>query len=232
LSQVTAKLLEFLGYRFENPGLLTEALTHRSASGRHNERLEFLGDGVLNMVIAADLFERYPRATEGELSRLRARLVKGETLADIGRQIQLGEFLQLGPGELKSGGFRRESILADALEAIIGSVYQDSGFAAAYALIERLYAPYLEALPDLSELKDPKTRLQEYLQARRLPLPAYQVTGVVGPPHAQEFHVSGSIPGYEFVLEGVGTSRRKAEQHVAERLLEALQERDVSGPNR
>ncbi|MDG4549432.1 MAG: ribonuclease III [Candidatus Contendobacter sp.] len=209
-----------LNYAFRQPGLLEEALTHRSASPRHNERLEFLGDALLNLVMAEYLFQRYPQASEGELSRLRATLVRGEALAEVARGLKLGEELRLGQGELRSGGPGRESILADALEAIFGAVYLDGGLDACRALILRLYQDDLVGLASASELKDPKTRLQEYLQARQQPLPVYSVLEIHGEPHAQTFTVECAVADRRAVA--MGSSRRKAEQDAARRLLEQL----------
>lgn len=214
------RLRAALNYAFRQPGLLEEALTHRSAAPRHNERLEFLGDALLNLVIAEYLFQCYPQASEGELSRLRATLVKGEALAELARGLKLGEELRLGQGELRSGGPQRESILADALEAIFGAVYLDGGLDACRALILRLYQDDLVGLASASELKDPKTRLQEYLQARQQPLPIYSVLEIHGEPHAQTFTVECAVADRRAVA--MGSSRRKAEQDAARRLLEQL----------
>ncbi|MDG4594122.1 MAG: ribonuclease III [Candidatus Contendobacter sp.] len=214
------RLRAALNYAFRQPGLLEEALTHRSAAPRHNERLEFLGDALLNLVIAEYLFQCYPQASEGELSRLRATLVKGEALAELARGLKLGEELRLGQGELRSGGPQRESILADALEAIFGAVYLDGGLDACRALILRLYQDDLVGLASASELKDPKTRLQEYLQARQQPLPVYSVLEIHGEPHAQTFTVECAVADRRAVA--MGSSRRKAEQDAARRLLEQL----------
>lgn len=200
---------------------MEEALTHRSASAHNNERLEFLGDALLNLIIAEYLFQRYPKAAEGELSRLRASLVKGETLADLARELKLGDWLRMGPGELKSGGYRRESILSDALEAVIGAVYLDGGFGACRDLVLRLYEDWLARLSSASELKDPKTRLQEYLQARQRPLPVYNVLEIHGEPHAQSFTVECVVVDLRTIA--VGSSRRKAEQEAARLLLEQMQ---------
>lgn len=216
------RLLDRLDLRFRTPALAQEALTHRSAGSRNNERLEFLGDGVLNFVIAAELFRRYPAATEGELSRLRSSLVNKEKLAELAAGLDLGDALKLGSGELKSGGFRRASILADALEAVFGAAYLDGGFDAAKALILKLYADDLQHLPDVASLKDPKTQLQELLQARRLALPEYAVVDVQGEAHAQTFTVSCSIPGLDEPALGTGDSRRRAEQDAARRALNRL----------
>jgi ribonuclease-3 len=212
-----AKLCRTLGYQFRQPQLLEEALTHRSFGGYNNERLEFLGDSILNLVIAAELFRSYPQASEGELSRLRASLVKGDTLARLARDIGLGDYLRLGSGELKNGGFRRDSILSDALEAVFGAVYLDAGFEICCSLILRLYGEGLNKLPAVDELKDPKTRLQEYLQARQQALPVYSVLAVTGQAHAQSFTVECSIDKLRTVA--VGTSRRRAEQEAARQAL-------------
>ncbi|MCB1805397.1 MAG: ribonuclease III [Candidatus Competibacteraceae bacterium] len=210
-----------LGYTFTDDALLRTALTHRSAAGANNERLEFLGDSILNFVIAEALFEHYPKAKEGELSRLRASLVKGDTLADAARAIELGDYLNLGSGELKSGGFRRDSILADALEALLAAVYLDSDFATCRALIRRLFGPQLAALPAADQLKDPKTRLQEALQARQQALPVYDVLAVSGEPHDQKFTVRCTIDN-GLVTVAEGASRRKAEQEAARQALRQL----------
>lgn len=217
----TDRLCHALGYTFCNSLLLEEALTHRSATGCNNERLEFLGDAILNVVIAAELFRTYPQATEGELSRLRASLVKQDTLAGLARGLALGDYLHLGSGELKSGGFRRDSILADALEAIFGAVFLDSDWETCRGLILQLYRDCLAGLPTADELKDPKTRLQEYLQARQRALPVYHILEVTGAAHAQYFKVECSIDNLRTVA--VDTSRRKAEQEAARQALELIQ---------
>ena len=216
------RLSQRLGLRFADRALVEEAVTHRSAGSRNNERLEFLGDGILNFVIAAALFQRYPHASEGELSRLRSSLVNKEKLAELAAQLELGSYLKLGSGELKSGGFRRASILADALEAVFGAAYLDGGFDVAEQLILRLYTPELDGLPDVAELKDPKTQLQELLQARRLALPEYSVIEVHGEAHAQTFTVACKIPGVDQPSVGVGDSRRRAEQDAARHALQIL----------
>ena len=216
-----ARLYAALGYGFQQPEGLEEALTHRSASAHNNERLEFLGDALLNLIVAEYLFQHYPKASEGELSRLRASLVKGETLADLARELKLGDWLRMGPGELKSGGYRRESILSDALEAVIGAVYLDGGFDACRKLVLHLYRDWLARLPSASELKDPKTRLQEYLQARQQALPVYNVLEIRGEPHAQNFTVECVVAERRAVA--IGNSRRKAEQEAARLLLEQVQ---------
>ena len=213
-----------LGYVFRDPALLDAALTHRSASGRNYERLEFLGDAVLNFNVAVLLFRGYPEADEGDLSRYRASLVSGASLATVAARLALGEQLRLGGGELKSGGFRRSSILADALEALFGAVYLDGGDPAAAAVIERLFAGPLGALPEARELKDPKTRLQELLQARGLGLPAYVMQQVSGDPHDQWFVASCEVASLGLQERGEGSSRRRAEQAAAQRVLARLNE--------
>lgn len=210
-----------LRYSFQDQSLLIQALTHRSASSKHNERLEFLGDSVLGQVIAFQLYHRFPDASEGELSRMRASLVRENTLAEIAAELKLGDELHLGSGELKSGGFRRASILADALEAIFGAVYLDGGFAACEHMILGLYESRLEALPDGGTDKDPKTLLQEWLQARKLPLPNYELIASYGEAHAQTFHVSCVLESGE-ASEGRGSSRRRAEQQAARKILELM----------
>ena len=210
------------GYVFRDAALCEAALRHRSAGGGHNERLEFLGDSILNCSVARLLYDAHPQADEGALSRLRARLVSGETLAQIAGDLGLGEHLRLGSGELKTGGFRRASILADALEAILGAIFLDSGFDAAAAAVARIMEPRMSDLPAAGMLKDPKTRLQEALQGRGLALPVYTLTGATGDPHMQSFTVSCEIPVLELVAVGEGASRRRAEQLAAAKLLDLL----------
>ena len=217
-------LLKKLEYSFNDITLLNEALTHRSYASKNNERLEFLGDGVLNFVIADELFKLYPDVQEGDLSRLRASLVNKESLAEIANKLNLGEVIKLGSGELKSGGFRRPSILADAVESILGSVYCDGGFDTARDLIVRLYADRLASPTDLQSLKDPKTRLQELLQSRRFDLPDYQVTSITGQSHAQVFHVKCSIKQMSIEVNGEGKSRRKGEQVAADKAITRVEE--------
>ena len=211
-----------LGYVFQQAELINLALTHRSANGKHNERLEFLGDSILSFVIADDLYHRFPKVNEGDMSRMRATLVRGNTLAELGREFGLGDYLKLGPGELKSGGFRRDSILADAVEAIIGAIYLDSDIEVARATVLSWYQSRLEAIKPGVSQKDPKTRLQEFLQGRRKPLPVYTVTNIKGEAHNQEFTVACDIAGIGAPVIGKGTSRRKAEQAAAETALEQL----------
>lgn len=209
-------------YECRDLSLLDAALTHRSAGGSHNERLEYLGDAVLNCVVAMMVFREFAAADEGDLSRLRASLVSGESLAVIAAEIDLGNHLRLGSGELKSGGFRRKSILADALEALFGAIYLDGGFEAAERVIQRIFAPRLSQLPSAAELKDPKTRLQEALQAKGLPLPVYVVESVTGEAHDQHFEVSCAVAALGLKGQGAGPSRRRAEQAAASLVLSAL----------
>lgn len=216
-------LLDALGYRFRQEGLLLEALTHRSAGSPNNERFEFLGDALLNWLVAEVLYRLKPAATEGDLSRLRASLVCEAALAGIASRIGLGDYLQLGPGELRSGGHGRKSIQADALEALVAAVYLDGGIDAARALVMRLYHDHFAQLPDAESLKDSKTRLQEFLQERALELPRYELIETRGKAHAQRFHVRGSAAGMQ--ADGEGDSRRAAEQDVAARLLAELRGR-------
>jgi ribonuclease III len=211
-----------LGYEPRDPALFCAALTHRSASGPNNERLEFLGDAVLNLIVAHHLYAAFPQASEGDLSRLRARVVSGEPLAEVAASLKLGEALQLGSGELKTGGFRRQSILADAFEAVCGALYLDGGLAAAERVIERLLQPRIAALPAPNELKDAKTRLQEHLQSRGFTLPRYRVERVEGEAHAQTFRVVCEVPALRLSASGQGSSRRRAEQEAAERILAGL----------
>lgn len=216
------KLERKIGYQFNDADLIHLALTHRSAAGKHNERLEFLGDSILSFVIADDLYHRFPKVNEGDMSRMRATLVRGHTLAELGREFELGDYLKLGPGELKSGGFRRDSILADAVEAIIGAVYLDSDTETVRRIILSWYQSRLEAIQPGVSQKDPKTRLQEFLQGRRNPLPVYTVTNIKGEAHNQEFTVECEVAGVDKPVIDKGTSRRKAEQAAAETALEQL----------
>ncbi|MEZ8231551.1 ribonuclease III [Vibrio splendidus] len=216
------KLERKIGYQFNDADLIHLALTHRSAAGKHNERLEFLGDSILSFVIADDLYHRFPKVNEGDMSRMRATLVRGHTLAELGREFELGDYLKLGPGELKSGGFRRDSILADAVEAIIGAVYLDSDTEVVRRIILSWYQSRLESIQPGVSQKDPKTRLQEFLQGRRNPLPVYTVTNIKGEAHNQEFTVECEVAGVDKPVIGKGTSRRKAEQAAAEIALEQL----------
>lgn len=216
------KLLRKLQYQFRDVALLEQALTHRSVGGQNNERLEFLGDSILSFVIAERLFQQFPVESEGVLSRLRASLVKGETLAELARDLDLGDYLSLGQGEMKSGGFRRASILADAFEAIIGAVYLDSDLDEVRSLLLRLFASRLNKISPKANIKDPKTRLQEYLQGRKMDLPIYELVSLEGEAHEQQFVVSCQINSGDSQAEGEGSSRRKAEQAAAEKVLELL----------
>jgi len=210
-----------IGYTFADFSLLQQALTHRSALGNHNERLEFLGDSILSYAISTDLYTRFPKVDEGDLSRMRATLVCGKMLAEIGREFQLGDCLILGPGELKSGGFRRDSIIADGVEAIIGAAFLDSDIETAKKLILKWFDSRLNSIePGISQ-KDPKTRLQEHLQSRKQALPIYEVLEIKGEAHNQRFTMSCSIDGLKAV-EGQGTSRRKAEQIAADKMLDTI----------
>ncbi|KFX68837.1 ribonuclease III [Pseudomonas taeanensis MS-3] len=211
-----------LGYSFKDQDLMVLALTHRSFAGRNNERLEFLGDAILNFVAGEALFERFPQAREGQLSRLRARLVKGETLAILARGFDLGEYLRLGSGELKSGGFRRESILADALEALIGAIYLDAGMEVARDRVLAWLTNEFDSLTLVDTNKDPKTRLQEFLQSRASDLPRYEVVDIQGEPHCRTFVVECQIALLNDKTLGQGASRRIAEQVAAAAALIAL----------
>jgi len=207
-------------HRFRNEGLYEQALTHRSAARLNNERLEFLGDSLVNMLVAEMLYETHPRADEGVLTRLRAQLVRGSTLAELARELELGDALVLGSGELKSGGFRRDSILADALEALIAATYLDAGWDACRDVVRSLYAGRVATL-GISE-KDPKTRLQEFLQANGLPLPLYELVASTGEEHAKLFDVECIVADPPLRLAGHGTSRRAAEQMAAEAALNEI----------
>jgi ribonuclease-3 len=216
------RLEQALGYRFVRPELFRQALTHRSHGTPHNERLEFLGDSVLNCIVATLLFERFSNLREGELSRQRANLVRQDTLADIAQSLRLGDLLRLGEGELKSGGFRRPSILADGLEAVFGAIYLDGGFGAVRSVIETLYRSLIAQVDPKASGKDAKTELQELLQARKLPLPLYSLIATRGEAHAQEFEIECAIPNLGISVSGSGTSRRNAEQAAARNAIEAM----------
>ncbi|MCF6253319.1 MAG: ribonuclease III [Thiomicrorhabdus sp.] len=218
------QLSQKLGYSYQDIRLLQHALTHRSMGAKNNERLEFLGDSLVNFMIADVLFHQFNNLAEGDMSRVRAHLVKGDTLAVIGREYHLSDYLVLGPGELKSGGFRRDSIIADAVEAIIASVYEDGGLDECRALVLRLYNKRLEVLDPKSIGKDPKTRLQEWLQSRNQPLPEYSIITVNGAAHAQEFTISCFVEKLNTKFEASASNRRKAEQKAAESELKALGE--------
>lgn len=218
------RLCRRLDYEFKTLALLKQALTHRSASSKNNERFEFLGDSILSMIISRALFEQFPDENEGQLSRLRAHLVKGEMLAKIALELDLGDYLYLGQGELKSGGFRRASTLADALEAIFAAVFFDGGFDAAQHVILKLYQSRLND-PNLNHsFKDPKTQLQEYLQSKKAPLPDYTLLNVTGEEHDQLFYVQCDIPSLHQSTQGHAETRRKAEQIAAQHLLVKLKQ--------
>lgn len=216
---VTKKIQKVLGYTFTHKDLLKQALTHRSASSKHNERLEFLGDSILSFVIANALYQHFPYIDEGDMSRMRATLVRGNTLAEIAYEFDLGEYLKLGQGELKSGGFRRESILANTVEALIGSIYLDSNIKTVEELILKWYEKRLEKISPGDTQKDPKTRLQEYLQSKHLSLPTYCIVEVYGEAHNQLFTIHCQISIISEYLIGTGSSRRKAEQDAAQKAL-------------
>lgn len=211
-----------LGYAFKDKRLLQTALTHRSHGSAHNERLEFLGDSVLNCAIAGALFERFADLPEGDLSRLRAHLVRQDSLYQLAQGLQLGEYLRLGEGEVRSGGHQRPSILADTLEALFGAVYLEAGFDAAAALIRRIFADLLAGLVPGQSMKDPKTRLQEWLQGRRKPLPRYELLETTGAAHDQRFRVACRVDAFGIETHGMGASRRLAEQAAAASALEKL----------
>lgn len=215
------RLCRRLSYSFKNILLLKQALTHCSAGIQNNERFEFLGDSILSMVISNALFTQFPNQNEGQLSRLRAHLVKGDMLAEIALTLELGDCLYLGQGELKTGGFRRSSILSDALEAVFAAVFLDGGFISAQQVILHIYEPYLKATYLNDSLKDPKTRLQEYLQAKKTALPKYTLTKIIGEEHDQTFYISCEVPGLP-IAHGHAETRRKAEQIAARKLLNGL----------
>lgn len=218
----TGALEKRLDYSFHDVQLLARALTHRSRSSQNYERLEFLGDSILNFLVADVLYDRFSNLTEGDLTRLRATLVRRETLAALARGLALGDLLELGGGELKSGGFDRDSILADALEAVFGAVYKDGGLDAARDVILRLYDPVLQGIDPRSIAKDPKTRLQECLQGRSMPTPEYEVVSISGEPHQQHFVVRCRVASLSEPVSGEGSSRRNAEQSAAARACELL----------
>ena len=215
-------LYKKIGYTFEDATNLEQALTHRSAGKNHNERLEFLGDAVLGMIIADELYKRFPDQPEGSLTRMRSSLVKGETLSAIGLEFELGSLLKLGPGELKSGGHRRASILEDAVEAIIGAIYLEAGIAKTQSLVLSWFAKRLDDIDPNVVHKDSKTRLQEYLQGRKLPLPSYTVVDIKGKDHQQTFVVECQVKNIKQPVVAQGSSRRKAEQDAAKQVLELL----------
>ncbi|KRG39326.1 ribonuclease 3 [Stenotrophomonas pictorum JCM 9942] len=213
---------DLIGHPFKDQGLLKQALTHRSAGAPHNERLEFLGDSIVNMLIAEALFLRWPKADEGALTRARATLVCEGALAVVARALQLGERLTLGPGEMKSGGHRRDSILADTVEAVVAAIYLDAGFEACRTRVLPWFEAALAAVPVNKPEKDPKTRLQEWLQARQKTLPVYELVSETGDDHAKHFHVRCSVADPAVATEGEGTSRRLAEQQAAAAAIEQL----------
>jgi len=219
-----------LGHEFRDPALLAEALTHRSHGHRHNERLEFLGDALLNHAVTEALYRALPQAREGELTRIRAELVREATLAAVARELNLGDALQLGPGELKSGGYRRDSILADALEAVIAAVYLDAGWDACRALVQRWFAARLGAVQEVPVEKDAKTRLQEWLQGRGHALPEYELLGSSGSEHEKTFEVRCGVPALALYGEGTGNSRRAAETAAAQALLALIETSGRSHP--
>jgi len=230
--RLSKQLCKRLNYSFNNEALLTEALSHRSAGAQNYERLEFLGDSALGFVIATTLFERRPELDEGSLSRLRASLVNGVTLSEIARELELGQYLNLGTGELKSGGFDRASILADVVESIIGAIYLDAGFTACQEFILALFHSRLESLPSPGDLKDAKTRLQEFLQGKGLDLPLYALVEATGKSHEREFTVSCEVESFAQRVQAQGSSRRKSEQKAAQAMLDKLLElssQNVSG---
>jgi ribonuclease-3 len=217
------RLQSTLDYQFKQEELLKQALTHRSfCRGANNERLEFLGDSVLSLVISHNIYEQQPNASEGDLSRIRASLVNEAALAQVARDINLGDYVLLGGGELKSGGFRRESILSDTMEAILGAIYLDSNFTQVQNSILYLYRVYLQNLPSQSNLKDPKTRLQEYLQSEKIDIPEYAVVKVIGKSHDQTFTLTCRILSLNIETSGIGSSRKKAEQDAAIKALKVL----------
>jgi ribonuclease-3 len=217
------RLQSTLDYQFKQEELLKQALTHRSfCRGANNERLEFLGDSVLSLVISHNIYEQQPNASEGDLSRIRASLVNEAALARVARDINLGDYVLLGGGELKSGGFRRESILSDTMEAILGAIYLDSNFTQVQNSILYLYRVYLQNLPSQSNLKDPKTRLQEYLQSEKIDIPEYAVMKTIGKSHDQTFTLTCRILSLNIETSGIGSSRKKAEQDAAIKALKVL----------
>lgn len=225
-------LQQQLGHRFTDASLLRQALTHRSHGQPNNERLEFLGDSVLNCVVASMLYSRFTRIDEGDLSRLRANLVKQQSLYEIAQRLGLSRYLLLGEGELKSGGFRRPSILGDTVEAIVGAIYLDAGFDAAQDVIAALYEPILKTVDPKTLGKDAKTLLQEYLQGKKLPLPVYSVVATHGAAHSQVFEVECAIPKLQIRVLGNGASRRAAEQAAARGALDAAQALAAASPRR
>lgn len=222
--RTSAKLIKLLDQKHLGSDSFSLALTHRSASSKHNERMEFLGDSVLGLIITNALYQNLPSASEGYLSRLRASLVNENTLAEIANELSLGDFLRLGAGELKSGGFRRKSILADTLEAVIASVYLEKGMNAASKFVLSIFTNRLEELPTENALKDPKSRLQEVLQARNIDIPHYKLLGISGDAHRQIFTAECTIVSMNIITKGVAGSRRKAEQLSAQNAFEIVKQ--------
>ena len=222
MNQKTSRLEKYIGYQFSNLDLLSRALSHRSVGAENNERLEFLGDSLLGVIVSEALYVQFPSASEGVLTRMRSQLVRGDTLAEIAKEFELGDYLNLGEGELKSGGFRRASILADALEAIIGAIFLDSTLEQAKLCVLNWYASRIEDLDISEEIKDPKTRLQEYLQERKLPLPKYTLIEEKGEPHNRQFMVACSIVKPKLETQSQATSKRVAEKQAAALILTQL----------
>jgi ribonuclease-3 len=223
LSNSVSRLIKKLGHNFSDVSLVELALTHRSVGNNNNERLEFLGDSILGFVIAEALCARFPDAREGDLSRMRAQLVKGKTLAEVGREFELGEHLILGPGEMKSGGHRRDSILADAVEALIGAMYLDAGMNTCKANILNWFASRLQSVSPEANIKDAKTRLQEFMQAKKKALPVYHLLAASGAEHDQIFQIECELQGVKQRFQGEASSRRSAEQTAAQVALDYLQ---------
>ena len=223
MSDNNAPLIRCLGYDFHDSSLVDLALSHRSVGANNNERLEFLGDSIVNFIIGEALFKQFPQCREGELSRMRAQMVKGVTLAEIAREFNLGDYLHLGPGELKSGGCRRESILADAVEALIGAIYLDGGMDACRTCILSWYASRLQTISSHESNKDAKSRLQEFLQSRKKALPHYHLQATTGSDHQQQFEVECEIAHIMQRFRGSGSNRRAAEQAAAQAALDQLQ---------
>lgn len=217
-----SSLYSHLGYQFNDTSLIEAALTHRSSGSLNNERLEFLGDALLNFIIAEKLFILYPKSSEGELSRLRASLVKGDTLAELAKELMLHKYLRLGSGEIKSGGALRSSILANALEAVLGAVYLDGGMTVCQERVLSWFESRITAISAVGVQKDSKTILQEYMQAKHFELPKYRIVNVEGEAHTQVFHVECQVENYQFITQGIGTSRRRAEQDAAAKFLAKL----------
>jgi ribonuclease III len=222
-------LQQRLGHRFGQQGLLTQALTHRSGSADHNERLEFLGDAVLNLAVSGLLYERFSGSDEGDLTRIRAHLVREDSLHRLALQLDLPDVVRLSDGEMRAGGSQRPSILADAVEAVIGAVFVDGGFQPAAQVVRRLLGEIIAATEVESWSKDPKTELQEWLQARRIAVPAYRISATRGQPHAQTFEVECAVSALGLTEQGEGRSRRSAEQEAARRMLDALKASDQPG---